>query len=46
MTPQFLAKRTLAVAHDLVAVVVCWFAAYWLRFNPDFPLHVISNDRH
>ena len=37
MTPQFLAKRTLAVAHDLVAVVVCWFAAYWLRFNLDIP---------
>ena len=32
-----LAKRTLAVLHDLVAVAVCWFVAYWLRFNLDIP---------
>ena len=32
-----LAKRTLAVAHDFSAVIVSWFAAYWLRFNLDIP---------
>ncbi len=37
MIPHLLAKRTLAVVHDLVAVVVCWFAAYWLRFNLEIP---------
>lgn len=31
------AKRFLAVAHDLVAVAVCWFLAYWLRFNLSLP---------
>lgn len=27
----------LAMMHDLVAVVLCWFFAYWLRFNLDLP---------
>ena len=31
------AKRLLAVSHDLVAVAVCWFLAYWLRFNLSLP---------
>jgi FlaA1/EpsC-like NDP-sugar epimerase len=30
-------KRMLAMAHDLVAVILCWFLAYWLRFNLDLP---------
>ena len=30
-------KRLLAVSHDLVAVAVCWFLAYWLRFNLSLP---------
>lgn len=30
-------KRLLAIFHDLVAVGVCWFVAYWLRFNLDIP---------
>ena len=33
----FLAKRTLAILHDLAAVAACWFIAYWLRFNLDIP---------
>ena len=37
MIPHLLAKRTLAMAHDLVAIVVCWLAAYWLRFNLEIP---------
>lgn len=32
-----IAKRLLAVLHDLVAVAVCWFIAYWLRFNLSLP---------
>ena len=32
-----LLKRALALLHDLVAVIMCWFAAYWLRFNLDIP---------
>ena len=28
-----LTKRSLAVLHDLAAVMICWFLAYWLRFN-------------
>ena len=35
--PQLFVKRGLAVAHDLAAVVVCWFVAYWLRFNLSLP---------
>lgn len=35
--PSTYAKKLLAASHDLVAVVVCWFFAYWLRFNLSFP---------
>lgn len=35
--PQIYSKRFLAVSHDLVAVAVCWFLAYWLRFNLSLP---------
>ena len=31
------AKRGLAVMHDLVAVAVCWLAAYWFRLNLSLP---------
>jgi FlaA1/EpsC-like NDP-sugar epimerase len=31
------AKRAFAVVHDLGAVTLCWFLAYWLRFNLDLP---------
>jgi FlaA1/EpsC-like NDP-sugar epimerase len=34
---RLLVKRALALAHDLVAVAVCWWLAYWLRFNLDVP---------
>lgn len=36
------AKRTLALAHDLFAVIACWLLAYWLRFNFDVPEIFIS----
>ena len=35
--PSVFGKRFLAVSHDLVAVAVCWFLAYWLRFNLSLP---------
>ena len=35
----------LAVAHDLVAVGVCWFIAYWLRFNLSLPEPYLSSAR-
>ncbi len=39
MLSPLVAKRTLALFHDLLAVVVCWLLAYWLRFNLDLPRH-------
>ena len=36
------AKRALVVAHDLVAVIACWFVAYWLRFNLSLPEPYLS----
>lgn len=32
-----LLKKSLVVAHDLLAVIVCWLLAYWLRFNLEIP---------
>lgn len=37
MSSPVFGKRALAVAHDLTAVILCWYAAYWLRFNLDLP---------
>lgn len=37
MSSPLFGKRALAVAHDLTAVILCWYAAYWLRFNLDLP---------
>ena len=42
MIPRLLAKRTLAVLHDLTAVAACWFLAYWLRFNLDIPARFVE----
>ncbi len=30
-------RRTVAIVHDIVALALCWYAAYWLRFNLDLP---------
>lgn len=30
-------QRLVAIAHDSLAIAVCWYAAYWLRFNLDVP---------
>ena len=38
-------KRGLVVTHDFVAIVVCWFAAYWFRFNLSFPEPYSSSAR-
>ncbi len=35
-------KRMLALLHDLSAVIVCWFAAYWLRFNLEIPEEFVA----
>ena len=37
MSLMLFTKRSFALTHDLAAVVVCWFAAYWLRFNLAIP---------
>ena len=33
MKSLLITKRVLVLIHDLVAVIVCWFVAYLLRFN-------------
>ena len=34
---QFIARASLAFAHDVVAAGVAWLAAFWLRFNLELP---------
>jgi FlaA1/EpsC-like NDP-sugar epimerase len=34
---QFIARASLAFAHDLVAAGLAWLAAFWLRFNLELP---------
>jgi FlaA1/EpsC-like NDP-sugar epimerase len=34
---QFIARASLAFAHDVVAAGVAWLAAFWLRFNLEMP---------
>lgn len=36
-------KRGMVVVHDLTAVLVCWYAAYWLRFNLAIPEPYVSS---
>jgi FlaA1/EpsC-like NDP-sugar epimerase len=35
--PHLLLKRALVLLHDFVAILVCWWLAYWLRFNLNVP---------
>jgi FlaA1/EpsC-like NDP-sugar epimerase len=35
--PQFLARATLAFAHDVVAAGAAWLVAFWLRFELEMP---------
>ncbi|GHU34680.1 nucleoside-diphosphate sugar oxidoreductase [Betaproteobacteria bacterium] len=37
MIIHLLARRMLVMLHDFVAVALCWWLAYWLRFNLDIP---------
>lgn len=30
-------RRLVAFTHDIVALVLCWYGAYWLRFNLSVP---------
>ncbi|MCP5268559.1 MAG: polysaccharide biosynthesis protein [Zoogloeaceae bacterium] len=39
-------KRALALGHDLLVAVVCWFLAYWLRFNLEIPDTFLSGATH
>jgi FlaA1/EpsC-like NDP-sugar epimerase len=34
---QFIARASLAFAHDVAAAGVAWLAAFWLRFNLELP---------
>jgi len=34
---SLISRRMIAFAHDMVALVLCWYAAYWLRFNLSLP---------
>jgi FlaA1/EpsC-like NDP-sugar epimerase len=37
MIIHILARRMLVMLHDFIAIAVCWWLAYWLRFNLDIP---------
>ncbi len=39
-------KRSLAVLHDLAAVALCWYLAYWLRFNLDISTRYVESAGH
>ncbi len=34
---SLISRRLVAFTHDLLALALCWFGAYWLRFNLDLP---------
>lgn len=42
LDPPFIPRRVVAFVHDLCALVLCWFAAYWLRFNLELPQEHLS----
>lgn len=35
--PSLILRRLIAFSHDIVALALCWYGAYWLRFNLSFP---------
>lgn len=35
-------RTAFALLHDIVAAIISWIAAYWLRFNFDFPTEYVS----
>ena len=37
LSPLSNPKTALAMLHDIVAAVVAWMLAFWLRFNLDVP---------
>src|SRR5689334_3273196 len=37
LNPHPAYRRLVAFAHDMTALAVCWYGAYWLRFNLDLP---------
>jgi len=34
---SLISRRLVAFTHDLIALALCWYGAYWLRFNLDLP---------
>src|SRR5438128_9862792 len=36
-------RAGLALAHDVTAAAVAWWATYWLRFNLDIPPHYLDS---
>ncbi|MDR1936552.1 MAG: polysaccharide biosynthesis protein [Candidatus Accumulibacter sp.] len=46
MITHLLVKRALVLAHDFVAVAVCWLLAYWLRFNLSIPALYLESAWH
>ncbi|UCV10561.1 polysaccharide biosynthesis protein [Dechloromonas denitrificans] len=41
-----LTRRLVACAHDVAALVLCWYAAYWIRFNLDVPPDYLRSALH
>jgi FlaA1/EpsC-like NDP-sugar epimerase len=37
MNPMRNIRTTLAIVHDILAIIAAWVAAFWLRFNLDLP---------
>ncbi len=41
-----ISRRLVAFTHDLIAMAICWYGAYWLRFNLDLPeVYLASSSR-
>jgi len=36
-------RNWMALGHDVVAAMIAWYLAYWLRFNTDIPQYNIPN---
>lgn len=41
-----LTRRLVACAHDVATLVLCWYAAYWIRFNLDVPSDYLRSALH
>lgn len=41
-----ISRRLVAFFHDVVALTLCWWGAYWLRFNLSFPDDYLRGSFH